>query len=214
MKTITAAIKDQNLIITPSVISVAESVNAYALKITYDAQWEQTDSKIITFTGANGVTIAIQDTEEPEGVIVPWEVLNCPGKVSVGVVGYVGSEMKLTTTGLYNRNTFVVLPEAFGLKSAMTPTPDIYQKLLETINEFNQGLAETNASIGDLNNLETETKNNLVSAINEVLNGGGGEGTVKSVNGIDPDEEGDVELSPSDIGAQPEITISGTTLII
>ena len=208
-KTINATIAEQNLIIEPSVISVAESVNVYSLKIAYDAEWAGIDAKIVTFSGTNGQSFAIQDNGKENGVTIPWEVLQCPGKVSVGVVGYKGSEVKLTTTGLYDRNTFVVLPEAFGLKSAMTPTPDIYQKLLETINEFNQGLVETNAKIGDLNNLETEAKNNLVAAINEVLNGGGGEGTVKSVNQKEPDAEGNVELSAGDVGAATAESVEG-----
>lgn len=173
MKTISAKIAEQNLIITPSVISVAESVGAYSIKIEYDDQWNDVDSKIVTFRGANGASFAIQDNGEESGVVIPWEVLLCPGKVSVGVVGYIGTTEKLTTTGLYDRNTFVVLPEACGLKSAMTPSPDIYQKLLQTINKFNEDLAKTNENIGDLANLETDDKTNLVNAINEVLKNAG-----------------------------------------
>lgn len=208
MKIIEAMISEQNLIIKPSVISVAESVNAYSLKIAYDEEWELVDTKVVTFTAANGTSIAIPDNGEEAGVLIPWEVLQCPGKVSVGVVGYAGTELKLTTTGLYDRNTFVVLPAAFGLATALTPTPDIYQKLLQTINQFNEGLEETNGKIGNLADLETEAKDNLVAAINEVLNGGGGEGTVKSVNQVEPDSDGNVELSASDIGAATPSDVS------
>lgn len=160
MITITGTIREQNLIIPPTVIAVAQTVNEYRLKITYDPQWNAVSAKVVTFLGANGVAIAIPDNDEEEGVKIPWEVLHCPGKVVVGVVGYVGTEVKLTTTGLFNRNTFVVLPEACGLQSAITPTPDIYAKLLETI--------------GDLSALKTEDKSSLVSAINEVFSTHGG----------------------------------------
>lgn len=158
--TIIGTIREQNLVIPPSVISVAQTVGEYRLKITYDAQWNAVDARVVTFRGANGIAIAVPDNGEEEGVLIPWEVLNCPGKVSVGVVGYVGTEIKLTTTGLFNRNTFVVLPEACGLKAAVTPTPDIYAKIIQTI--------------GDLSALQTEDKSSLVAAINEAYNSSGG----------------------------------------
>ena len=160
--TITATVREQNLIVPPTVISVAQTVGEYRIKIVYDAQWNAVDARVVTFRGANGIAIAVPDNMEEEGVLIPWEVLLCPGKVTVGVVGYVGTEIKLTTTGLFNRNTFVVLPEACGLKAAITPTPDIYAKLLETM--------------GDLSALKTEDKSSLVAAINEAYNSSGGFG--------------------------------------
>lgn len=210
MKTITATVTQQNLVITASVLSVALSVNNYALRITYDEEWSDCD-KIVTFRGADGRAIAIQDNGEEAGVTIPWEVLRCPGKVYVGVVGYKGTVQKLATTGLYDRNTFIVLPESFGLQEAMTPTPDVYQKLLQVIDQFNNNLEETQEAIGDIANLDTEHKDNLVAAINELVQGGSS-GTVKSVNNIEPDSEGNVALRPENIGAQQDITINGTTL--
>lgn len=174
MKTITATVANQNLVISASVISVALSVNSYSLKITYDEEWDDVDAKIVTFRGANGGVIAIQDNGEEEGVVIPWEVLQCPGKVHVGVVGYIGSIQKLATTGLYDRNTLVVLPESCGLKEAMTPTPDVYQKLLQAVGDVDANLEEIMDIIGNLENLETEDKTNLVAAINEAYNHGGG----------------------------------------
>lgn len=195
MKTIEATVQKQNLVITPSVLSVAESVNAYALKITYDAEWADVDTKIITFKGPSGRAYPIPDNGEESGVVIPWEVLRCPGKVYVGVIGYKGSVQKLVTTGIYERNTFVVLPAAFGLSEAITPTPDVYQKIVQTI-ELMQG------EIGDLADLTTEAKNNLVAAINEIAEGGGATGTVKSVNNVEPDASGNVQLGAGDVGAQ------------
>ena len=138
-------------------------------------------------------------------------------------MGYFGSAQKLATTGIYDRNTFIVLPAAFGLQEALTPTPDIYQKLLQTIDQITgriDDLAESTAAniaelaleIGNLDELDTEAKDNLVAAINELAQGGGGSGTVKSVNSVDPDENGNVTLTPANLGAQKEITVTNTTL--
>lgn len=214
MKTINANVKDQNLIIAPSVISVAESVNAYALKITYDAEWEGAD-KIVTFKGSNGKAIAIKDEGTETGVIIPWEILRCPGKVSVGVMGYFGSEMKLATTGIYDRNTFIVLPASFGLQEALTPTPDIYQKLL-------QAIAAEDKKIGQLANLDTNDKSNLVAAINEVLKTAGvteikddtgvsltGSVPLKTINNQSILGSGNIKIKGGGVTA----TVEGTTVI-
>lgn len=214
MKTISATVNNQNLVIAPSVISVAESVNAYAIKISYDAEWEGAD-KIVTFKGANGKAFAIKDEGTEPGVIIPWEVLRCPGKVSVGVMGYIGSEMKLATTGIYDRNTFIVLPAAFGLQEALTPTPDIYQKLLQTIDSLN-------GKIGNLNDLNTEAKNNLVAAINEVLKAAGvteikddtgesltGSVPLKTINNQSILGSGNIKIKGGGVTA----TVEGTTVI-
>ena len=214
MKTISATVKNQNLVIAPSVISVAESVNAYAIKITYDAEWTGAD-KIVTFKGANGKAFAIKDEGTEAGVVIPWEVLRCPGKVSVGVMGYFGSEMKLATTGIYDRNTFIVLPAAFGLQEALTPTPDIYQKLLQTIDSLNN-------KIGNLNCLNTEAKNNLVAAINEVLKTAGvteikddtgasltGSVPLKTINNQSILGSGNIKIKGGGVTA----TVEGTTVI-
>lgn len=204
-KEITATVSSQNLVITPSVLGVQATVSEYVLKITFDEDWDNADTILVTFTGSAGQKIA-EKYDAENGVLIPWEVLTTPGKVSVGAVGYIGTEIRLTTTGLYDRNTFVVLPEACGLSAAMTPTPDVYQKLVRTIDQVN-------GTIGNLAELDTDDKSNLVAAINEVLGKiDEGGGTVKSVNQVSPDDNGNVQLSPSDIGAQNNITISGTTL--
>lgn len=227
MKQIQATITDQNLNLQQSVISVANSVNAYQLVITYDSEWNDVDRKIITFSSGNGTNIAVED--QGEGVIIPWEVLRfqgpCAGEVYVGAIGYQGTVAKITTTGLYKTNTLLVLPEVAGMTTAMTPTPDIFQRLLQTINQINgridatdeeiqRNVTELTGMIGDLDDLDTEAKDNLVAAINELAQGGGGSGTVKSVNNVEPDAEGNVTLTPDSIGAQANITIDGTTLNI
>lgn len=210
MKQIQATITDQNLNLQQSVISVANSVNAYQLVITYDSDWDEVDRKIVTFSSGNGTNIAVEDFGE--GVVIPWEVLqfrgNRAGEVVVGVIGYQGTTLKLTTTGLYKTNVFLVMPEALGLSSAMTPSPDIYQKILQTI--------------GNLQELDTTAKNNLVAAVNEVFARSGvtkihddtgaektGDVPVKTINGESILGEGDIEIKGGSTGARVE----GNTII-
>ena len=205
MKQITGSVQGQNVIIDKSVLPVQGTDGLYKLKLTYDDTWGAVDTKIITFTNG-GTHIAVEDTGEEDGVTIPWEVLqasptNC-GFVTIGVIGYAGTTLKITTTSVYKRNQLIVLPEVFGLSSAMTPTPDVYQKLTQGLADALTAIENANAKIGSLASLNTEDKSNLVAAINEVLSQiGTGSGTVKAVNNIEPDEEGNVTLTAENVGA-------------
>lgn len=65
-------------------------------------------------------------------------------------------------------------------------------------------------SIGDLSNLRTAAKENIVAAINEVL-GGVPKDYVKSVNNVRPQANGDLLLYASDIDTQlPSISYQGS----
>ena len=191
MKEITASVTGQNLVLDQTVLNVAGTVNLYKLKITFDKDWENADTKIVSFANGCGKAIAVE-YDETNGVTIPWEVLQAPegqiGKVHIGVLGYAGTTLRITTTSAYEANVLIVMPASLGLEAAMTPTPDIYQKLLQAI------AAEDN-KIGLLANLDTDDKSNLVAAINEVLSKiEQGVGTVKSVNNIEPDDNGNITL--------------------
>lgn len=194
MKIITGTVEGQNVVIDKSVLAIQGTVGVYALKLAYDDEtWGTIDTKIITFT--NGVRhIAVEDTGAEEGVEIPWEVLQASPKttgfIAIGVIGYEGTTIKLTTTSIYKRNQLIVLPEVLGLSSAMTPTPDIYQKLTQGLIAAQEAVTQTNDKIGNLASLDTEDKTNLVAAINEVLRTAGvteiTDGTGETLTGVVP----------------------------
>lgn len=82
--------------------------------------------------------------------------------------------------------------------------------------------AQVVAMIGTLSNLNTETKENLVAAVNEVLSkvGSGGSnvdlsGYVKSVNGVKPDPEtGNVKITIPDSGQNATLSDAEKNLIL
>lgn len=193
MKTITATVEQQNLVIEPAILEVAGSVGIYALQITYDSDWDEVERKVVNFLGATGFCIAVVDESDDGRITIPWEMFACPGKVSVSVVGFIGEDQVITTTGLYERNTFMVLPTGIGLKVVAEPTPDVYVKLLRALDSVEDQLA----ALGSLDDLQTSEKNTLVGAINEVL-----EKAVRSVNDVLPDDSGNVELESQDIGIE------------
>lgn len=218
MKEITASVTGQNLVLDQTVLNVAGTVNLYKLKITFDEDWENADTKIVSFSNGCGKGIAVEYDEE-NGVAIPWEVLKAPdgqiGKVHVGVLGYVGTDLRITTTAAYESNVLIVMPASLGLEAAMTPTPDIYQKLL-------QAIAAQDGKIGLLANLDTDDKSNLVAAINEVLRTAGvteikddtgatltGSVPLKTINNQSLLGSGNIEIKGGGVTA----TVEGTTVI-
>lgn len=132
------------------------------IDVEFSADW---DSLLKTAIFTNGITS--KNKENPTDVIeIPWEVLALPNKhISVAFYGYriengvkvyalptIYAEIGVTGTG----------GDPSGDPSN-PPTPEVAEQIL--------GL------IGDLDNLETPTRDNLVHAINDAYNGGGGGGS-------------------------------------
>lgn len=100
---------------------------------------------------------------------IPWEVLQTPGaKLEVGVYGVDGTGVVLPTVWV---KAGVIKQGTVEGDESKEPTPDVYEQIV--------------GSIGPLDQLTTEHKENLVEAINEVKeiadaggSGGGDQGTI------------------------------------
>lgn len=100
---------------------------------------------------------------------IPWEVLQTPGaKLEVGVYGVDGTGVVIPTVWV---KAGVIKKGTVEGEESKEPTPDIYDQIV--------------GSIGPLDQLTTEHKENLVEAINEVKeiadaggSGGGDQGTI------------------------------------
>lgn len=113
---------------------------------------------------------------------IPWEVLQTPGaKLEVGVYGVDATGVVLPTVWV---KAGVIKQGTVEGDESKEPTPDIYDQIVGTI--------------GPLDQLTTEHKENLVEAINEVKeiadaggSGGGDQGTIdhsKLINRDVPDQ--------------------------
>lgn len=144
------------------------SVNVYQAQFQFNNAWDGLEKTAVFQAGDESVSILLDET----GVCtVPWEVLQ---------------EAKRTLcAGVYGtKNGNVVLPTIWGDlgeikpgvtpgESAQPPTPSVYEQIL--------------AEIGNLDELDTETKESLVAAINELYATGGGGGGTGNVSSPDID---------------------------
>lgn len=125
------------------------SRNAFKVRFTFDDEIWNGLKKIAAFQ--SGETVMDFALDDKETAVIPWEVLQLPGEhLYIAVAGYNGTDTILTTEWI----------DAGEIHLGMTntlpgdPSPSIYEQLLK--------------DIGVLSNLTTDTKENLVAAINEV----------------------------------------------
>ena len=139
-----------------------------------DPIWEGL-TKNVMFVGAKDVTILdVQDT-----VPLPPEVVAC-----INVV------VKLGICGV-NADGTMAIPTLWAELGPVKPAAPVDLGFDPQLPVW----AQLQTKIGDLRNLGTESKENLVAAVNEVLQKSTtAGGTVKSVGGIGPDQNGDVPL--------------------
>ena len=166
---------------------ITKGITGAVVEIIYDDPMWTALKKKVAFEGV----VTVEDTYESSIVPFPAEVATTKNTfIRVGVTGVNVDEIDAIPTLWADLGT--VRDSAYGDHPLPgEPTPPLWAKLL--------------AMIGQLANLHTDAKDNLVSAINEVLskvgNGGGNvdlSGYVKTVNGTAPDENGNVEIAVPD----------------
>lgn len=141
------------------------SVNVYQCQFQFDNAWDGLERTAVFQAGDESISILLDDT----GIcVVPWEVLqDAKRTLYAGVYGTKNGNVVLPTIW---RNLGEIRQGVSPGDSAQPPTPSVYEQIL--------------AEIGNLDELDTETKESLVAAINELYatggGGGGGSGNVSS----------------------------------
>ena len=107
---------------------VAGSVNIYKAKFEFDASWSEYTSLIAVFQHGNIVIEQLLVDNECE---IPWEVLENPGYLYVGVRGLTSGKKRPT---LWAQQKFVNAGTVPGSPSR-EPTPDKWQQVLATIEQ-------------------------------------------------------------------------------
>lgn len=132
--------------------------NDYIIKFTFDEEWAKYNTKTARFKwNGNYVDIVF------DGDTCPVPVVNNTYFVVVGV--YAGN-LHTTTPATFKCEKSILCGEG----SPKEPTPDVYNQIMEKLNNLNtDGYEELKEEIGELENLDTQTKENLVAAINEAI---------------------------------------------
>lgn len=133
------------------------SVNVYQAQFSFDNAWDGLERTAVFQAGNETISTILDDT----GVcIIPWEVLqDAKRTLYAGVYGTKDGEIVLPTIWA---SLGEIKQGVNPGQSTQPPTPSVYEQIL--------------AQIGNLDELDTQTKESLVAAINELYESGGGGG--------------------------------------
>ena len=166
MEIIDLTVNNQTVICSCDTSMVAGEVGVHAVRVSYDDAWSAAASRVLCFSGPSGSAAVMDNGGETP---VPCEVVQQPGMLEIGVVGYDKGGTLVITTHMPYASRIRIRPNSSGdsdIPPPEPPTPSIFDQVL--------------GSIGRLDALKTIDKSNLVAAINEVLGrvgtGGGGGG--------------------------------------
>jgi hypothetical protein len=183
---------------------ITRGLTGAKVQLIYDDDLWSGLRKEITFKGVSPVTPIITDetlVELPQQVTL---AKNMP--VSIGVTGI-------------NAKGTIQIPTVWATIGTVKDSG--YGDYPPPAAPLKPEWAQVAAMVGTLSNLNTETKENLVAAINEVLGkvgtGGGNldlSGYVKSVNGVTPDKDGNVKITIPDSSQNATLSEAEKTLIL
>lgn len=159
---------------------VSKSVEQYVAEIEFTDEWQGFSKFMVFATKDETVMIEQAVRDDQLTMVVPWEVLEEDGMIKVGFYGLDGAGRRPT---IWSKPLLVLHGVGPG-EPTREPTITPWEQMV--------------AWIGNIADLKTEEKENLVAAVNEIYDLGG----VKSVNG----KTGVVVLSADDVGALPDTT--------
>ena len=136
-------------------------VNVYEVRFQFSEDWDGLQKTAVFAAGEETYSVLLAE----DACIIPWEALQTGGVwLKAGVYGTREGQVVLPTIWA---NVGQIFCGASPGETTQPPTPTVYEQILDRI--------------GNLDELETVAKENLVAAINEIYHSGGsGGGNVSS----------------------------------
>lgn len=128
-------------------------VNVYEVRFQFSEDWDGLQKTAVFAAGEETYSVLLSE----DACIIPWEALQTGGIwLKAGVYGTRDGQVVLPTIWA---NVGQIFCGASPGETTQPPTPTVYEQILDRI--------------GNLDELETVSKDNLVDAINEAYNSGG-----------------------------------------
>lgn len=127
---------DQRLIAVQKVVIASGDVNSVRLKVAFDSVWNRFTHKTAVFHTSDDPTM-YETMLIDSSCVVPWEVLQKPGTLFIGVVG-IGEDGLDIDTQDTKTSTLVKYKIEQGAERAnttLTPSMDLYQQYLKAFDD-------------------------------------------------------------------------------
>lgn len=209
-KIIEVSVSNQQLVAKTPCRLVAGTRGLYAVRVTYDDEWNETPHILLQFNGCKTKEVDIRDASEP--IDVPWECIEEACYLSLALLGMDGNgELKLTTYSR-NNNSLIVYPKDWRDKGEddedrdpLPPTPTIWEDLKEQLSE-KADAEDVEKAIGELEEeiakkADAQEVNNKFSGIEEQLNKKvGSEELTNAIDDLSNDIQKDFKAIEDELG--------------
>lgn len=140
---------------------VAGTYGQDEVELDLDDEWGAMDTVSVLFSGSGRtLPVAVDGGKAP----VPWECIVSPGKLRATVVGYVGTESRLTTAVGEAFNVDLGDATACGCRGLREPTPTLDMWLAATVRELTDAEAVRQATFESSQGAREEDYGRLAAA--------------------------------------------------
>lgn len=150
-------VKNKIAINSKPIVPVCDN-NDYVIIFDFDEEWNSLKTKTARFIYNNNYTDVIFDDNK-----CPLPIIRNTNSFTVGVFA---GDLHTTTPAYFRVNRSILS----GTETQAPPEESsVYNMIMKKLNQISEDANRTNENIGSLSDLKTESKDNLVDAINEAV---------------------------------------------
>lgn len=159
-------VKNRNMQITRNPVIVEDGQMVNVLVFEFDAEWAGLS---VDFFLSDGKSEAYRFHYDGEPYAIPTQLISEPGVLQVGVIGYIGADVRLTVAKMLT--PFAVIAQSVnGEQEPPEPIEDIYGQIsgaLDDTKELDKKLNETLSSLDGLVEAANEAISDVVDAVSK-----------------------------------------------
>lgn len=140
------SVKNRNMQITKNPVIVEDGQMVNVLVFEFDAEWA---GMSVDFFLSDGKSEAYRFHYDGEPYAIPTQLISEPGVLQVGVIGYIGSDVRLTVAKMVT--PFVVITQSVhGEQEPPEPIEDIYGQISGALDDAKGVVEAANEAISDV----------------------------------------------------------------
>ena len=139
-------VKNRNMYITRNPVIVEDGQMVNVLVFEFDAEWAGLS---VDFFLSDGKSEAYRFHYDGEPYAIPTQLISEPGVLQVGVIGYIGSDVRLTVAKMLT--PFAVITQSVhGEQEPPEPIEDIYGQISGALDDAKGVVEAANEAISDV----------------------------------------------------------------
>lgn len=140
------SVKNRNMQITKNPVIVEDGQMVNVLVFEFDAEWA---GMSVDFFLSDGKSEAYRFHYDGEPYAIPTQLISEPGVLQVGVIGYIGSDVRLTVAKMVTPFV-VIIQSVHGEQEPPEPIEDIYGQISGALDDAKGVVEAANEAISDV----------------------------------------------------------------